>query len=147
MKRADTAQTVVARRLLSHEAQGAESAEELAAAAGRVHEKIFGRLATLLGADGARALLARSVKLTAPEFPGLRVIDFDARPTESPAQQITTCLRGEAPATATETAVALCAKMLALLTTLIGERLTFQVLRRVWPSFDASAPREDEETK
>jgi hypothetical protein len=145
MKKPNTEQVRAARRLLAHEAQGMGSAEEQAAAAGRVHAKIFARLATLLGAGGARALYARSVRLTTGEHPCLQGVNFDAKqPTESVMGELTTCLRGEAPAVAVETAVALCAVLLALLTTLIGERLTFQVLRSAWPTFDVSDPTKEE---
>ena len=146
MKPPSAEQMDLARHLVAHEVQGVQRAEEQTAAAGRVHPKIYAHLARLLGVAGARALYARSVKLAAPEFPCLRGVDFDAESTESSAEQLAACLRAETPAAATETAVALCARVLALLTTMIGERLTFQVLRVVWPTMDLkTAPPEESE--
>jgi hypothetical protein len=146
MHRQTTAQIAIARRLCEDEAGAAEpSVEAHAAAAGRVHQKIFARLASLLGVAGARALYARSVKLTLPVFPRLIAVDFDsARPTEDPTEPLMTHLRGEPAAAAVETAVALCANLLALLTTLIGERLTLQVLRSAWPAFQLRDPMDEE---
>jgi hypothetical protein len=141
MKKPTKVQTDAAWRLFELEDHGVEG--ENAAAAGRMHQKMFARLATLLGAGGARALFARSVKLTMTDFPCLRSVDFDATPPESAAEKLVTCLRGEAPAAATDTAVALCAQVLALLSTLIGERLTSQVLRSVWPTFVFAPPNEE----
>ena len=140
MKRPNTAQIDIARRLFAHEAHGADSVEECTAAAERIHQKIFARLASLLGTAGTRALFARSVKLTAPDFPSLR--QFDSNSTQNTAEQLVACLREEPPAAIAETTVTLCATLLTLLTTLIGERLTFQVLRSAWPAFDANASEE-----
>lgn len=141
MRRSTDAQIEKARRVFALEAQQASTADECAAAAGRVHEKLFARLAMLIGAAGARALFARSVKLTAAEYPFLGTILFDASSTES--APLVTCLRGEAPAVVTAAMVALCANLLSLLETLIGERLTANVLRSAWPAFDAN----NQETK
>lgn len=118
--------------------------EERAAAAGRVQDKLFARLASVLGAGGARALFARSVRLAAGDHACLRNVDFDAKPTEGVAELLAAHLHQEDPAVALEGVEALCATLLALLMTLIGERLTFQVLRSAWPTFDVSAPPNEE---
>ena len=55
------------------------------------------------------------------------------------------CLREETPATIDEASAALWATLFALLSTLIGERLTLQVMRKAWPDLDVSAF--EEETK
>ena len=144
MQRQTTAQLAMVRRLCAHEA-GGPGVEAHAAAAERVHQKIFARLASLLGVAGARALYARSVKLTMPGFPRLNTVDFDsARPTVDPTEPLMMHLRGEPPAAALETAVAVGANLLALLTTLIGQRLTFRVLRSAWPAFEVRDPNEEE---
>jgi hypothetical protein len=144
MKKPSAAHTDAARRLVAQEANGAQSIEEHAAAAERVHARIFARLASLLGATGTRALFTRSVRLTLSNYPRLRNVSFDAKPNEGPMEPLAAYLREEDPAIAVETAVALCAALLTLLSTLIGERLTFQVLRSAWPDFDASAPPKEE---
>jgi hypothetical protein len=137
MRRPSAAQFEAARHLFALEAREADSAEERAAAGRRVYEKLFERLSPFIGVVGARALFARSARLTAGDFPCLRDVDFDAQPTESVALLLVGCLRGEAPAAIAEATVAVYATMLALLATLIGERLTFQVLRNAWPNLDA----------
>ena len=144
MRRPNDEQVKTARRLIAQEGQTAEDADDCAVA-GRLHAKLFARLASLIGTSGARALWERSMKLTASEFPVLGKVDFKAKPTDSPADVLVTCLRGEAPEAIRETAVAVCAMLLALLATLIGERLTIRVLRAAWPDFDA--PNEENEEK
>jgi hypothetical protein len=139
VKRPSAEQLEIARRLLAHEAHGEQGVEEIAEAAGRVHQKLFARLASLLGVGGARALLARSVKSTAVDFPTLHGLNLD-KLGEGPAELLAAFLRAESPATATAIAVMLCARLLALLATLIGERLTLQLLQSAWPTFDLNAP-------
>jgi hypothetical protein len=141
MRRPTAPQIELARRLFALEAPDAADAAECAAAAGRVHEKILSRLAVLIGASGARALFVRTLKLTAVERPSLGQIVFDAKSAGS--EPLVQCLRAEPPAVARETAVALYATLLSLLETLIGQRLTANVLRSAWPGFDAT----NQETK
>jgi hypothetical protein len=133
----------IAGRLLSHESSGELGVEAIAEAAGRLHQKLFARLASLLGVGGARALLARSVKSASIDYVTLRGIDLDDE-REAPAELLAARLRAEEPTTAAAAATHVCAQMLALLTTLIGERLTRQLLLTAWPTFDPSAtPRKE----
>ena len=125
------------------EAQGAESIDR-AAAAGRVCEKIFGRLTPLVGKAASSALFARCMTLTAPAFPCLGKVHLSER-AEDPGALLVLCLREENPATIDEASVALCACLLALLSTLIGPRLTLQVLRKAWPELDENAFEEETE--
>ena len=143
MKTPTQVQLAVARRLLAHEANESDSAEARAAAAVHIHDKVFARLASLLGAGGACALYARSVKATAIDVPSLRSVDLDTKPNGSSVEPLLAFLREATPAVATESATAICTSLLVLLTTLSGERLTFQILRSAWPTFDASAPNEE----
>jgi hypothetical protein len=124
-----------ARQLLAREAQGAASAEDRAAAAGRVCEKVFASLTPLVGKAAASALFARCLTLTAPDFPCLGKINLAER-DESPAALLVLCLREETPVTLDEAWVALWATLLTLLSALIGARLTMQVLRMAWPDLD-----------
>ncbi len=146
MKAPTTAQLNAARRLLAREAQEAESAEERATAARRVCETIVAHLSTLVGPSAARALFARSVKLSAPDFPCLGKVDLAVERAPNLPEQLEACLRGENPDAVTEASLALYATLLALLGTLIGERLTSEVLRDSWPVFRvSSAPKEETE--
>jgi hypothetical protein len=144
MRKPTAAYLNAARRLHAHEARGAESAEERAAAAGRVCEKVYARLTPLVGTAAASALFSRCMTLTAPDFPCLGKINLAER-AESPAQLLVLCLREEPAATIDAASVALWATLLALLSTLIGARLTLQVMRKAWPDLDVGAF--EEETK
>lgn len=133
MNRPSSAQREKARQILTHE--GATiSAHETATAAGRAFDKLHAHLSPLLGAAGVQALLARSAKLTHPEFPFL-----DASRLES-STKLRECLQAQDAAVAMESVAALFGTFFDLITTFIGERLTTQVLRSAWPMIEATAP-------
>lgn len=148
MARTTSAHVNAAERLLAHEGGSANARlDEQAAAPGRVYERIFHRLAPLIGKDGVRALFARSVKLTKAEFPSLAEIRITADRTETDgavARQLVECLSKLEPAEGSRVASALYANFLRLLTDFIGERLVWQVLRRAFPQLDQGLPKEKE---
>jgi hypothetical protein len=144
MKKATHIQVDAARRLLAREAPADESTEEQAAAAGRAYEKVVAHLGTLLGPVAARALFARSVKLSAPEYPCLGRIDLSDERPDRMREQLVRCLEGEPPEVVAETAVALFATLLALLGRLIGDPLTAQLLRDSWRAFRAARDVKEE---
>jgi hypothetical protein len=121
----------VARRLQAHAALGRQASESATA----VHRTLFARLAPFLGVAGTRALFVRAIKLAARDFAALRSVELGT-PREDPLLGLETCLRAEPSAHAVATSVALCRTLLELLSTLIGERLVFQVLKSAWPAFD-----------
>jgi len=127
----DATQSKRVERLLAHEREHGDRADDSAAAAGRVYDKLHEQLAPLIGTAGFRALLARSAQLTKGELACLGEVA-----TVESATTLRECLRRHAPAVARETAEALFGTFLALLTTFIGERLTAQVLRRAWPTLE-----------
>jgi hypothetical protein len=120
------------------EAQEAATDEERAAAARRVYEKLLLHLSPLIGAAGARGLLARSARLSASDFPSFASVDLSETPAERLAEQLVGCLRDEGSVAVDEGTVAVCATMLTLLATMIGERLTLQVVRSAWPAADTT---------
>jgi hypothetical protein len=122
--------------LFALEAPASANAAECATAAGRVHEKLSSRLSALVGVSGARAVFARSLKLAAVEHPALGGIVLDAKSAES--EPLVQRLREQPLPVVRESAVALYATSLSLLETLIGQRLTANVLRNAWPGFDAT---------
>jgi hypothetical protein len=125
-----------ARRLLAHEA-AAVSADEPGPVAGRVFDKLHENLVPLLGAAGVDALFARSVMLVQA-----RHAIFGEASVLGGAPRLRACLRAGDPDISTESAAALFGTFLALLTTLIGERLTAQALRSAWPTLEHGASRE-----
>jgi hypothetical protein len=139
MRQPKPAHLAMARRLLELEAKGSDDDE---AVAGRVFEKTFALLSPVLGPEGTSALFARSAQLAAIGFPALRDADLRADRSISPAQAMMARLRRD-PASSRETAIAVCATLLSLLETLIGDRLTSQLLRGTWPTYDVA----EQETK
>ena len=139
MREPKPAHLALARRLLDLEANGADDDE---AVAGRVFEKTFTRLSPILGPEGTSALFARSAQLAAVSFPALGESNPAADRSVSPAQAMVARLRG-APASSREGATAVCGTLLSLLETLIGERLTSQLVRGVWPAYEGA----EQETK
>lgn len=125
------AQRELATQLLAQEQQG-DSAQERAAAAARVYEKLQLHLAPLVGGTGFRALFARSITLTAPRFPFLAGLT-EVKPDDA-AGALRACLQAETPEVVTEVAVSVFGAFLSLLATYVGERLTAQLLRAAWPS-------------
>lgn len=127
-----------AKRLLAHESTGS-GADEPAALAVRVYEKLSLRLAPLIGAAGVQAVLARSAKLTRDEFPCLRELFVSAA---QPKEQLHACLSKTEPAVASAAAAAMLGAFLGLLTAFIGEPLVWHVLRGTFPAIDLNVPEE-----
>ncbi len=123
-----------AARLIAFEAAAARSADSGASAAFAVPDRMRNHLTTLMGNGGHRALLMRSLALAGAEVPWLRNVEVAADGTlEAPAPS-------EEPIDSdewTEGGVVLAAKLLGLLVAFIGERLTLQLVREVWPKLPA----------
>ncbi len=128
------AQIERARRLLAHEG-AAGSAERASTAAGRVYDKLYAHLAPLVGSAGVQLLFMRSAKLVQGEFASFaQVSGFED------STKLRERLETRTPALATESVAALFGAFFTLITTFVGERLTMQVLRGAWPTFDETAP-------
>lgn len=127
-----------ARRLLLQEAV---EGGDCAAAAARVYELLSGQLSPVLGDAGVRALLTRCVKLNKIEHPSLQAVPVRAQAGEDAAiaQEIGEVLRTLDRAAALEVATAIYATFFALLTTFIGERLTWQIVQRAFAEVDEAA--------
>lgn len=135
MSRPSPAQTERARRLLAHEA----GADPGATAASRVYDKLHAHMAPLVGVAGVQLLFVRSAKLARGEFAWLSDVSI---------LEGSTMLRERLQtrdAVDLESAVNLFGTFFALVTTLIGERLTTQILRGAWPTIADVAPTETNE--
>jgi hypothetical protein len=126
-----------AAQLLAHEgirdaANGASSA-----AAGRVYDKIFLHLATIIGDAGVQSVFVRSAKVVQGEF-----VAFSETPLFERPLKLRDYLHKTNPAVTTEAATVLFATFFALISTFIGKRLLAQVLRRTWPTLEISASME-----
>jgi hypothetical protein len=130
--------------LLLHEA-GAErtTSEHLAAASGRLLERLSEHLAEVIGRAGIEALWLRAVKIRKSEFPFLdeRLLSRDRR---RPGEPFRACLHEQAPDVIREAWGALFATVAGLLATLIGDRLARALLQGAWPGmlFPDADPQE-----
>jgi hypothetical protein len=122
-----------AARLIAHEA-GPRSADSGASAAFAVSEKMRAHLTTLMGNGGHRALLMRALALAGAEVSWLRDIEVAVDGT---LQGTAPSDESVAPDEVHEGGVVLVAQLLGLLVAFIGERLTLQLVREVWPKIPA----------
>jgi hypothetical protein len=131
----------VARRILEHEPPSGPGASERAAAAVRVYEHLFERLSPVIGVAGMRAVLARSARLTTPEFP---CFDAVCVASELAAERLHACLLQLEEGQMADAAAALYGTLVGLLNSFIGKRLVWQVLRSAFPGIEESTPEEKE---
>jgi hypothetical protein len=123
--------------LLALEGAASGADDAVAAAAGRVYDKLHLHLAPLLGSIGVQSLFVRSAKLTPDQFAALADVSILEGSTK-----LREHWRAPGSAVDAGSAAALFATFLSLLTTFIGERLVTQVLRSAWPTIEETAPRE-----
>jgi hypothetical protein len=122
-----------AERLLAFEVGGElRNVEDGTAAAARIYEKLYRHLAPIVGEIGVEALFTRTVNLTKRAFHGLQEIDTKG-PAEVVLRQLCDYLKRQTPATITEIVTAQIATFVGLLSTFIGEGLTWKLLRNAWP--------------
>jgi hypothetical protein len=123
-----------ATRLLEHEAGGDQAtAEDLAAAAGRLMERLSQRLAQVIGPGGVEAILLRTVALRRAEFPFLDQRIVLVRNSERPGEALRVRLQELEPDVIRNASVILVATFAGLLATVIGDKLAWSFLRDLWP--------------
>ena len=132
----------VATRLLAHEAAGEPATSEtLAAAAGRLLDRLTQRLTEVIGPDGVQAIFLRAVKLRQPEFAFLDSRIVARERGASLAEPLRACLQEQEPDVIQEVSVILFATFTGLLATVIGDRLAWSLLHQIWP--DTLRPEAD----
>jgi hypothetical protein len=118
-------------RLLDHEAPAnGGNAEDLAAASGRLLDRLSQRLSVVIGTAGVEALLSRTVKLRKADFPFL---DVPRKQGESAGENLRDRLREHDADLIKEVSITLFATFGGLLIAVIGERIAWRLLRDVWP--------------
>jgi hypothetical protein len=127
----------LAQRLLAYEAFADMTSEPANFATLRVYEKLRQGLGGFAGVAGFQSLASRALALARPEVPSLSAV----RVTEDGSLQglgeiehqfdIDKVQAGEFPAG--EGGIVLIARLLGLLLILLGETLTFRLLRVTWP--------------
>jgi hypothetical protein len=131
MRRATPQMRKLAKRLITQEARENESSGTISPATCPVPEKLRPLVAALVGNHGFRVLLSRALVLARPEVPWLRAAHVKADgslagPAEFEAQVD--------PETIVAGRIAVLAQLLELLRDFIGENLTTQLIREVWPA-------------
>jgi hypothetical protein len=126
-----------ANQLLVLEGASLGTREACATAAGRVYDKLDGEFSRLLGRLGVRALFLRSGKLAAAEFAVLGEVA-----TLESSATLHARITALDPAIGLATAGALFGTFFRLISSLIGDRLTTQVLRARWPTIESLGPEE-----
>ena len=131
MSRATPQMRKLAKQLIAHEARENKSSGTISPAIFPVPEKLRPLLAALVGNAGFRVLLSRALVLARPEVPWLRAVHVKADgslagPAKFEAQVD--------PETIGAGRIAVLAQLLELLRDFIGENLTMQLIREVWPA-------------
>ena len=121
----------VAHRLMIQQVGTSRDPDSVASAAVTVYTQLLSTLSHLLGELGSAALLRRSLRLTETAFPCYTEVRRAG--ADGLLQAVGVCLRRQVPDVALEASIALLAAYLELLATLIGERLTRQLLQEAWP--------------
>jgi hypothetical protein len=129
------------------QARGMNGGQDDAAAAGRLYELFFRSLAPVIGAAGYRGIFARAIKLSKVCYPALTqlVVLRDSPARESAdALMLADFLRTLDAEKIAPVSLAVYSALLELLTGLLGERLTWRFVHRVFAAIDESASKETE---
>lgn len=137
----------LAERLFAAETHADEARSARGAIAGRLHQKLFTRLQTLVGRGGARAVYRRSMQLAEKDHPSLAKLELGADDLPERAVDLSNALAGLDDDAIEASTIALTATVLALLVRLIGEPLTLRVLRSEWPHIRWTTPNEEKKNE
>jgi hypothetical protein len=132
----------LAGRLLKQTATLTPSAVEGSQAAFKVCESLRGPLSSLAGAAGFTALLSRAVVIAGAEVDWLRGVHVKSDGTLSGLAELDENLSPEEQSAGE---IVLVANLLALLMTFIGEKLTMELLRDIWPRARFDSPTQASE--
>ena len=119
-------------RLIAFEAKGNKSSESKSRLAFSVGEKMRPPLATLMGKAGFRALLSRALALASEEVPWLRAVHVKADGSLEGMNELELEAQVD-PEEIFDGRIVLLAQLIGLLVAFIGEILTLQLVREVWP--------------
>ena len=118
----------IAERLVAYETRANKSSKRMSPGGFPVCEKLRPHLVTLVGNNGFRGLLSRSLALASAEVAWLRAVQVKADGTLAGPENIQA--QG---ASIREGGVVLVAQLLGLLVAFIGENLTLRLVREVFP--------------
>jgi hypothetical protein len=118
-----------AARLINHDA-GLRSSAQGTSAAFKVPDRMRTHLTTLMGNGGHRALLMRALALAGAEVRWLREVEVGI---DGSLEGLDTIREPVTHDEAFNGGAVLVAHLMGLLVAFIGERLTLQIVREVWP--------------
>jgi hypothetical protein len=130
MKGATPQMRDLARRLIAFDASFGKSAIAKNSDAFQVCEKLRPQLATLVGKEAFRALLAHALALAAAEVPGLHAMHVKPDGMLAMSEEILAQIDADK---FFEGRLVLVAQLLGLLVAFIGENLTVRLIRESWP--------------
>jgi hypothetical protein len=120
----------IARRILDNEERRRAKAAETRSASFLVVAALRPHLANLMGNAGFRALLMRALALAGTELPWLRVVAVNSDGGLDGLDALEAQL---APGDVLRGNVLLLSLLLSLLVAFVGETLTLQLVRDIWP--------------
>jgi hypothetical protein len=129
----------LSRRALAAEIERLEDGEALSAALVRPVLRLRESLLILVGTKGFRAVVERSLHLTAARYRWMAPLEIDDDGAIAEGQ-VAVALGQEGAAHVLEGMTALLGQLLDLLSVLIGEDVTLRLVRRAWSSLDAELP-------
>ena len=132
----------LAQRLLAYEANADGSSEPVGSTTLRVYEKLRQSLGELAGTAGFQSLASRALTLARSEVPSLSTVQVAADGNLQGMSAIEPPINAE-KARVHEGGVILISRLLGLLLIFLGEALTMNLVRDVWPDApDDSNPRD-----
>ena len=123
---------VLAQRLLSYEAKTGNTSETAGSATFRVYEKLRQSLGELAGVAGFQSLASRALTLARSEVPSLSAVRVAADGNLLGMGTIEIAVNVERDLTI-EGGVILISRLLGLLFIFLGEVLTMNLVRDMWP--------------
>ena len=120
----------IARRLIIRETSGKKLSGPGPLPGFLVCAQLRSPLSTLMGSAGYRALLSRALALAGAEIAWLRSLQVKADGTLPGPKELTEKI---SPKDMAEGQIVLVAHLLGLLVAFIGEKLTLQLIREIWP--------------
>jgi hypothetical protein len=135
----------LAHRLLTYESEGSDTSGPAGSAILRVYEKLRRRLGELAGVTGFQSLAARALTLAKSEDPSLGSVRVAPDGNLEGISTIESAINAEKDRNHSG-GVALISRLLGLLLIFLGEALTMNLIRDVWPdaALDDAVPRTGE---
>lgn len=147
MNNAGNRERDLAWRVLIREAGDDRSPETLARVTQRCFDRLFGRLAELVGPAGFDALAKRALHLAGLEYPYLKSVVAEVLPNGYLLQGLQASVEGRDKDEARGGLVALLGSFFWLLDTFIGDRLYRRLLQGVWPDLPMETTGLDSEER